>query len=150
MNRLLLAAVLILFLFFTGCTDLNESPSERTEAPNEREEQLSHTEMNEGIVLAVEPQSIHLNEIPDFVRLTITNLSGVEYQGGYHYAIDFLDGDNWVLVVAPEVTDEELLIQPGETFVLEFVQLVPNSHNYVAGRYRVRFSSWYAEFTIFE
>jgi len=150
LSRLFIA---VLFLFslvtFTGCTNSNEKPHEPTTAPNERESYLSN-EVRCGIVLEVEPRSIYLNEIPNFVRLTIRNMSDVAYRGGLHYAIDYHDGDNWIMIVAPIVPDEGIVIEPGETFVLEFAQLMPDYHNYVAGRYRVRFGNWYAEFSIFE
>jgi len=147
----LLFASYSLVLMFTGCKGVPEEtpPVNDTDLRGD-ENGLSDIENQGGIVVEVEPRRIYINEIPNFVRLTIRNLSDVAYRGGFHYAIDYHDGDNWIMIVAPIVPDKEIVIEPGETFVLEFAQLMPDYHNYVAGRYRVRFGNWHAEFSIFE
>lgn len=136
---------------FTGCSGIPEgTPPVNDTDLREDENALVDIGNQDGLLVEVEPRLIYINEMPRFVRLTIQNLSSAVFQGGLHYVIEHHNGVDWLLVVAPPVADEELIIAPSETFVMEFVQLMPDAHRYVAGRYRVRFGYWYSEFSIYE
>ena len=101
------------------------------------------------ITVKVEPENISVIEIPNYVSITIKNLSdNLEYRGSYHYAIEYYDGTDWVNIVAPAVIEEELVIDPSSVFEMNFVQLMPNTYNYTAGKYRVVYDRLYGEFTI--
>jgi hypothetical protein len=100
------------------------------------------------IVVEVEPKNININEIPDFIEITIRNLGEIEYMGDYHYSIEYYDGIDWISIVSPAAIDVIVVINPKETLILHYGQLMPDNYRYTVGEYRVKYNNWYGEFSI--
>jgi len=143
--------ILFLLLCLSGCSAkdilINKASETEKSAMNEQPE----------MVVKVYPQEINLNEIPDFIKVTITNLSDTEYRGSWHCGIQYYDGKDWVLANAPAFTDDEIVIEPGGILEINYVPLYPNwspllptdyVHDYIIGEYKVKYDKWYGEFTI--
>ena len=90
------------------------------------------------IIIRVEPENINLDEIPENLIITIENLSDTEWYGGYHCAIDYFNGDDWELILAPAFIDDVFEIKPNSTCT-NYVPTEPYTTNYTTGKYRVRF-----------
>jgi len=148
------------FLVLMGCSQLNEVVNcEEDKAEGEigwtdsviadkTEDVKADFDERVKIVIEVRPKSINFNEIPRFIEITVKNLGEVEYRGSYHYAIEYYDGSTWLTKVSPAVYDIEVAINPGESLVMPYGQLMPDDHNYTVGNYRVKYDKWYGEFSI--
>jgi len=126
---------------------------------NNKASEKEKSEINEqpDMLVKVYPQEININEIPDFIKVTVTNLSDIEYRGGWHCGIQYYDGKDWVLANAPAFNDDGVVIEPGGILEINYVPLYPNwspllltdyVHDYIIGEYRVKYDKWYGEFTI--
>jgi len=107
---------------------------------------------NPSLEISVDPAWIDVANIPDFIKITVTNTSETQtYKGGEHYAIARWNGENWVRIHTPGVADESLPIPPSERVEFEYIQLGMAKYRFKTGKYAVIFNNrCYGEFSIIE
>lgn len=115
-----------------------EEPDNIDFIPNEEHE----------LFIEVEPSIINVNEIPQFIKITVHNNSAeIEYRGGYHYSIEFHNDSEWSTIFAPMADDDEAVIEPNGKLEIKAL-LAPDNYRLNIGQYRVKYSVWYGEFSI--
>jgi hypothetical protein len=148
MKKIIFAFIFLLCL--SGCS-IDES---NYDTAGELKESIITDGNQFDMLIEVYPKEISIGEIPDFIKVTVTNLSDAEYRGGWHCGIQYYDGTDWVLANAPAFPDDLIAIEPGGILDINYVQLLPieyaHTDGYAAGRYRVKYDIWYGEFTITE
>lgn len=127
--------------------------------PSATEVQISDVPQGE-IFVEVSPNNIKVNDIPDIISYTVTNLSEYTFWSGYSRQIEFFDGEIWVRAVDNSVYLPAYLFSPGESFNCEIATkpLSDGDFNHQnvwtfqdplpAGLYRVNYYGHYGEFTI--
>lgn len=143
--------IFVVISLISGCVKSNsenQTSDEKEEVINEVESMIK--ENIPTLEIQVEPSSIDISTVPESVKITITNTSEeLEYRGSYHYSIEYWDNENWIQINCPAVFDEEVIIDPGESTVFEYIQLNPKGYNYSVGKYRVNYNNHgYGEFLI--
>ena len=101
------------------------------------------------IIIQVEPEIASLSDAPDTVSIKIMNTSDTEWRGSYDCDVYYFNGNDWELCLSPEWIADELVIESNSTYLLPVLwKRDISTHNSPVGRYKIRFHSLYAEFSI--
>jgi hypothetical protein len=101
------------------------------------------------IIIQVEPEIVSLNDAPDTVSIKIINTSDTEWRGSYDGDVYYFNGNDWELWLSPEWIADELVIESNSNYILPVLEERDiSTHNTPVGNYKIKFHSWYGEFSI--
>ncbi|MCL2350323.1 MAG: hypothetical protein FWC67_02470 [Defluviitaleaceae bacterium] len=136
--------LVILLVVLAGCCRDSDYDERITPLLQQLEEFENSRDLS-GIVVRVEPEIISLSDMPDFMRIRITNYSRRAFHGGRHHTIEYYSNGTWELIGTYHqilFAGDSVIITPGRTFGMNSILISGLYHPLNVGKYRLVYGDW--------
>jgi len=116
----------------------NQLKSDKEADPTDNNNEQKGDTINGIVKLSLEPVEFKLFQLPDTIKVTMTNSTKDTITTGEYYRIEKLGGNEWTEISAKDMAFHDIGydLRPNDTKI--FIKyLFKNKNNYKAGKYRV-------------
>lgn len=131
----LFKTLVILIISITTLQSCNKTKNDNTEKSYQNEQ--AEKVLNKTVSLSVKPDNFKLFELPELVKVTMTNNTNDTITTGLYYRIEFYENNEWK-VISPEQFFEDLgwTLKPSDFHIFE-TKLLTEQIDYKPGKYRI-------------
>jgi len=131
----LFKTLVILIISITTLQSCNQTKNDNTEKSYQNEQ--AEKVLNKTVSLSVKPDNFKLFELPELVKVTMTNNTNDTITTGLYYRIEFYENNEWK-VISPEQFFEDLgwTLKPSDFHIFE-TKLLTEQIDYKPGKYRI-------------
>lgn len=128
---------LILLIISTTLLLSCNQPKKNNEEQSTTKEQVNDM-VDKTVSLSIEPEIFNLSEIPDAIKVTITNNTNDTITTGVHYQIENYQNNVWKEVSPKDIVFEDLgwRLKPTNSEIFD-KKLYKDQINYKTGKYRI-------------
>ncbi|MCC2598517.1 immunoglobulin-like domain-containing protein [Sphingobacterium sp. FBM7-1] len=128
---------LILLIISTTLLLSCNQPKKNNEEQSTTKEQVNDM-VDKTVSLSIEPEIFKLSEIPDAIKVTITNNTNDTITTGVHYQIENYQNNVWKEVSPKDIVFEDLgwRLKPTNSEIFD-KKLYKDQINYKTGKYRI-------------
>lgn len=118
--------------FLLGC---NQTIKGREEKPTENKQ--TNDVVDTSVSLSIEPNIFKLSELPEMLKVTITNNTNDTITTGLHYRIENYKNNEWEQVSPDQVfVDLGIILKPSDSHTFD-KKLLSKQIDYKVGKYRI-------------